>query len=49
MAGKGAASLGGAQVAHVAHLAGAVAGVMLVLAVSRLPVLEQHQDKKKLS
>lgn len=35
-AGKGA-TLGGMQVSHVAHLAGAAVGVLLVLLISRLP------------
>lgn len=35
-AGK-AATIGGLQVGHVAHLAGAAAGVVLVALISRLP------------
>ena len=35
-AGK-AATIGGMQVGHVAHLAGAAVGVLLVLALARLP------------
>ena len=33
----GGVSMQGMQVAHVAHLGGALAGVLLVLALSRLP------------
>jgi membrane associated rhomboid family serine protease len=33
----GAALMGGMQVGHVAHLAGACVGVLLVLLLSRLP------------
>eukprot|EP00884_Botryococcus_braunii_P003481 jgi/Botrbrau1/13133/Bobra.0187s0088.1 len=46
LAGKGAATVGGAQVAHVAHLAGALAGVLLVYIISRLPDPEGQQTKK---
>ena len=37
MLAKGGAAIGGMQVGHAAHLAGAVAGVLLVLALARLP------------
>lgn len=33
----GGLMIGGMAVGHVAHLAGALAGVLLVLAISRLP------------
>ena len=37
-AGWGKASLpGGVQIGHVAHLAGALAGVILVIILSRIP------------
>ena len=35
--GWGAAQVAGVQVGHIAHLAGALAGVALVAALSRLP------------
>lgn len=35
--GWGAAQVAGVQVGHIAHLAGALAGVLLVAALSRLP------------
>lgn len=37
MAAGGGLTVGGMQVGHVAHLAGAAAGVLLVLLLSRLP------------
>lgn len=36
-AGQRAAALGGMQVGHVAHLAGAVVGLAIVLLLARLP------------
>jgi membrane associated rhomboid family serine protease len=39
----GGLSIGGAQVGHVAHLGGALMGVLLILALSRLP--EVKSDK----
>jgi membrane associated rhomboid family serine protease len=37
MAAGGGLTVGGMQVGHVAHLAGAAVGVLLVLLVARLP------------
>lgn len=34
---RGVATLGGMQIGHVAHLAGAVAGALLVLLLASLP------------
>ena len=36
-AGLGAAQVAGVQIGHIAHLAGALAGVLLVILLSRLP------------
>jgi hypothetical protein len=37
MVAGGGMRVGGVQVGHIAHLAGAAAGVLLVLLLSRLP------------
>ena len=38
----GGLSIGGAQVGHIAHLGGALMGVLLILALSRLPEVERQ-------
>ena len=35
--GRAAQAVGGTQIGHIAHLGGALAGVLLIVALSRLP------------
>ena len=35
--GRAAQAIGGTQIGHMAHLGGALAGVLLIVALSRLP------------
>ena len=44
-AGVGARQVAGVQVGHVAHIAGALAGVLLVALLSRLPAAGAETPK----
>ena len=43
MGGQASLTVGGAQIGHLAHLAGAMVGVLLVFLLSRLPALDDNK------